>query len=56
MFKALRTDWTPVFTGVTASMEFLYISPFAKGGCGDLRDERVFGLESLLKQFSTKFA
>jgi hypothetical protein len=25
VFMALRTDWTPVFTGVTAEIQFLHI-------------------------------
>jgi hypothetical protein len=30
-FRALRTDWTPVFTGVTAEIQFFQTFPFPKG-------------------------
>ena len=36
VFKALRTDWTPVFTGVTAEIQFFHTFGEGEGG-GDCR-------------------
>ena len=35
VFRALRTEWTPVFTGVTAEIQFFHSFREGKGG-GDL--------------------
>jgi hypothetical protein len=37
VFKALRTYWTPVFTGVTAEIQFFHTFGEGEGG-GDLGD------------------
>jgi len=31
VFRALRTDWTPVFTGVTAEIQFFHTFPPPRG-------------------------
>jgi hypothetical protein len=31
LFKALQISWTPVFTGVTAQIQFFHTFPFSKG-------------------------
>jgi hypothetical protein len=31
VFKTLAIDWTPVFTGVTAEIQFIHTFPFGKG-------------------------
>jgi hypothetical protein len=31
LFKALQISWTPVFTGVTAQIQFFHTFPFPKG-------------------------
>jgi len=31
VFKTLAIDWTPVFTGVTAEIQFFHTFPFQRG-------------------------
>jgi hypothetical protein len=37
LFKALQISWTPVFTGVTAQIQFFHTFPF-EGGMGGFKD------------------
>jgi len=36
VFNALRTDWTPVFTGVTTEKQFFYTFPDLGGEAGEI--------------------
>ena len=39
VLNALRTDWTPVFTGVTAGIQFFHTFPLEKGGWEEAEEQ-----------------